>query len=88
MTLILPLKLAHHLASAQVPDLDGAIVAPADKTPTTWIEGQCSHQVLMARQRADAFAGGRIPHLDLLVVGTRHDDIVLDKACFECGGEL
>ena len=82
MTRVLSLELTTHFAGAQVPNLDSTIVTSADKAPAERIEGQRSNKILVTGERTDAFTSGCIPDFDLLVIGTRHYDIVLNKAMF------
>ena len=75
---VAPAELAHHLARVQVPDLDRLVVAPAHEPPAPRVERQRADEVVVARQRAQARAGVRVPHLDLAVVRAGDDEIVLN----------
>ena len=70
---VAPAELAHHPPRVHVPHLDRLVVAPAHEPPAPRVERQRADEVVVARQRPQARAGVRIPHLDLAVIRAGDD---------------
>ena len=74
-----PAELANHLARAQVPHLHRLVVAPAHQPPAPGVERQRAHEEVVPGQRPQACASVGVPHLDLAVVRTGDDEVLLRK---------
>jgi hypothetical protein len=78
MTDVIVLNLSDELASVEVPDLDGLVVACADESATNWVERESTNEQVVTGESSNAFPAGSGPDFDLAVVRARDDQVILE----------